>query len=118
MITATFTDPQGQTWTDAKLKVINYSVNINSNISKSHNNMENPNENSEVSANFNMQVVYWPTIEAFNAGYSAYSLKNLENNSMATDNFRFSSSIAPATQEQLEQACEEYLETVLIPPMV
>jgi hypothetical protein len=114
MITATFTDPQGQNWVDAKLRVINFNMNSNSTMSVSHNNLDLPVTNEGSNANANMQIVYWPTQYALDQGHSPYTLEN-STDDMNKSHFRFALTVAPATHEALEAACEEYLVNTILP---
>jgi hypothetical protein len=116
MIKATFTDPQGQTWTDAKLRIFNFNMNANSSLSVSHRNNGVPVENSNQNANAVMQVVYWPNQAALDAGHVPYTLDNTEDE-MDGLQFRFDLSTAPTTHAELEAACEAYLVDTILPPL-
>jgi len=107
-----FKDPQGQTWTDAVIRVINFSVSINRYISVGHDSEFTPTEQIGGNSHYNTQIVYWPTQESFDEGLVPYVLKRAEG-----ENFEFSVEAIPADLTELESLCEQYVEDVLIPTM-
>ena len=118
MITATFTDPQGQTWTDAILKIIDQTCSQSKSIRVNHdvNDVANPNENTSENINASMQVAYWPNQAALDAGTSCYLIRNMEA-SPASTSFHFPLTTMPADYVALELACEAYLQATILPPM-
>jgi hypothetical protein len=117
MITATFTDPQGQTWTDARIKVINFNMNCNSSLSVYHNNnLNEPVERSDMNTQAHMQIVYWPTQKAMDDGHPPYNLNN-QGDEMDNKQFRFQLNSVPKNAAELETACEAHLVEVILPPM-
>jgi hypothetical protein len=116
MITADFTDPQGQTWIDAKLRVINFNMNSNRSLSVNHRELDTPEENENSNANGNMQVVYWPNQASLDAGHIPYTLDNTTDG-MNSGQFRFNMETDPITHAELETACEAYLVGTILPPL-
>lgn len=114
MITATFTDPQGQTWIDAKIRVINFNMNANSSLSVTHRNLLEPSEGSNQNANAVMQVAYWPDQASLDAGLAPYTLNNTENE-MDSEQFRFNLDTQPNDHAELEAMCETYLVNTVLP---
>jgi hypothetical protein len=114
MITSTFTDPQGQTWTDAKLRVVNFNMNSNRSLSVNHNTLDAPVENQNNNSNASMQVIYWPNQASLDAGHSPYSL-DTSDDAMRSDQFRFNMETASTTHAELEAACEAYLVDTILP---
>jgi len=116
MITATFTDPQGQKWVDAKLRAINFNVNCNSSMSVNHNDLDSPQGRTNMNASGNMQVIYWPNQEAIDAGHTPYSLDKPADD-MGDKQFRVTFDMMPVDAAALEAACETHLVDVILPPM-
>jgi len=118
MKTATFTDPQGQHWTDAKLMIIDYSMNANSSLSRNHDisDLGNPQESIYSQHNVKFQVAYWPNQIAFDAGTAPYLLGNLDV-SPASTWFELNGEGTILDLEAVETACENYLMVTILPPM-
>jgi hypothetical protein len=116
MITAKFTDPQGQTWENAKLRIFNFNMNANISLGVTHRNNGVPDQRSNTNCNVVMQVVYWPNQAAIDNGHVPYILDNLEDE-MDSLQFRFDLAETIDSFAELETACETHLVNVILPPM-
>lgn len=118
MIQATFTDPQGQPWTNAICMVIDYSMTSYSSLSINHDisDLANPTTNTHIKTGIRFQVAYWPNQAAIDAGNAPYLLGNLSA-SPASTFFDFNVEEAVVDLISLQLLCETHLVDILLPPL-
>lgn len=126
-----FVDPQGQTYTDAvvRVKTANYSRSWNGSENTSVDlNMEEPTglaeSNSFNSENENqdlrIEFVYWPTQEDFDSGNRPYLLLNLIQGGFQLDFMLDSDELSKPEYDALtvEEKCELYFTNTILPTLV
>lgn len=123
-----FTDPQGQTFTDAVIRVKFAELNKNS-YSNSYESVTlnladpsadltvNTSEDSSDNSSVRVEFVYWPDQAAFDSGKYPYTLPDTSNQQYSnTFNIYKDVLTSPAYSElSLEEQCEKYLIEEILP---
>jgi len=116
MVTATFTDPQGQTWTNAVIKAVNFSLVSNVLKERTHGTSEVFSYTDELDSYYDIhtQFAYWANQASLDANNPPYILSR-ESASPPSNWFWFSSEgVAPIDLDAIELACESYLVTHIL----
>ena len=121
MITTTpvnFTDPQGNTWTEAVFDIAyaNEYSNSNEALKIDMNDMSTFTTDTNLSRSIDVRYYYWPTQAARDAGiYAPYILANVNDGTQpATMSFNFDAGAAEYDGMTLMQRCFHYLETYVL----
>lgn len=125
-----FTDAQGQTFTDAVVRVQTASLNTNSsestyeNLTIDNSDYSKPpiledSENSYSSVDLNAQFVYWPSQEAFDNGLQPYTLTFMREGNYTSNLYLSNVELSDEkyTGLSLEEKCELYFTDSILPTL-
>lgn len=113
MFNMTFTDAQGVTHTDAVVRVRTAYHNSNSQANYQVKEDGSYESSSSGGQYMTLSAEYWPDQAKFDSGKPPYKLSDLQ----GAESFNFNPSEAPYLGLGHIEACELYLETVLLPSL-